>query len=228
MAHATAHATARAPASLALLLAGSLLPLLAAPARAQSMLPGRAAPPGTQELAISAAAARGRLLMLRHGNAPGTSEPPGFKLGVCSTQRNLDAKGRAQARADGAALRAALAKARLNVTVYTSQWCRAQDTAALLNIGKPQELPALNLFEDRAKAGGQIAQLRAFVSKLPVNGPPVAMVTHQVRAGGCGGRDEHAAYASRVTLCTLRAFSSPVMHLWLFQPPPSPPAAADC
>jgi len=41
----------------------------------------------------------GRVLMLRHANAPGTGDPPEFRLDDCATQRNLDAAGRAQAAA---------------------------------------------------------------------------------------------------------------------------------
>jgi hypothetical protein len=48
----------------------------------------------------------GRLLMLRHAHAPGFGDPPNFVIGDCSTQRNLDASGRAQARELGARLRA--------------------------------------------------------------------------------------------------------------------------
>ncbi len=32
----------------------------------------------------------GRVLMLRHANAPGNGDPPGFRLDDCTTQRNLD------------------------------------------------------------------------------------------------------------------------------------------
>ena len=39
----------------------------------------------------------GLVLVLRHALAPGTFDPPGFQLGDCSTQRQLDNTGRAQA-----------------------------------------------------------------------------------------------------------------------------------
>ena len=47
----------------------------------------------------------GHVLLLRHALAPGTGDPPEFRLGECTTQRNLDERGRAQARAIGAWLR---------------------------------------------------------------------------------------------------------------------------
>ena len=39
----------------------------------------------------------GRLLLLRHANAPGIGDPAGFALADCRSQRNLDAAGRGQA-----------------------------------------------------------------------------------------------------------------------------------
>lgn len=43
----------------------------------------------------------GVVLALRHALAPGTFDPPEFRLGDCSTQRNLNDEGRAQARRVG-------------------------------------------------------------------------------------------------------------------------------
>ena len=48
----------------------------------------------------------GHVLMLRHAYAPGTGDPANFRLDDCSTQRNLDDRGRAQAGAIGDWLRA--------------------------------------------------------------------------------------------------------------------------
>ena len=39
----------------------------------------------------------GVVALMRHAIAPGTGDPAGFEIGDCSTQRNLDARGRAQA-----------------------------------------------------------------------------------------------------------------------------------
>jgi broad specificity phosphatase PhoE len=159
--------------------------------------PPRGAPAAAAPL--SDLAAPGRMLMLRHGNAPGGGDPPGFKLGDCATQRNLDEKGRAQARATGAAIRAALGPALAARTrVYSSQWCRAEETARLLGLGAPKPLPGLNsFFSDPAAEAKTLPALRAFLAGLPKDGPPVILVTHQVcgwppalAAGGlsCGPR----------------------------------------
>ena len=120
----------------------------------------------------------GRVLMLRHANAPGIGDPPNFVVGDCATQRNLDAAGRAQARRLGVQMRAAgVAKAR----VLSSQWCRALDTARLLDVGPVVPLPALNSFLVRPDSRPRLLEgLRTFIAGLPVDGGPVIMVTHQV------------------------------------------------
>jgi len=120
----------------------------------------------------------GRVLMLRHANAPGTGDPPHFRAGDCSTQRNLDATGHAQAAALGERLaKAGVARAK----VYSSQWCRCLETARLLKLGPVLELPALNSFHGRPQdRDANLAALRAFLAGLPVDGPPVLLVTHHV------------------------------------------------
>lgn len=120
----------------------------------------------------------GRVLMLRHANAPGYGDPPGFRIGDCRTQRNLDERGRAQARATGERLRAlGIREAR----VYSSQWCRALETARLLGLGEVRELPALNsFFQGHAEREPTLATLRDFLARQTADGPPLILVTHQV------------------------------------------------
>ena len=84
---------------------------------------------------------RGYAVLLRHALAPGTGDPAGFRLGDCSTQRNLSAEGRRQAVAIGAQWR----RERMPVArVLTSRWCRARDTARLLAVGKVRSYAALD------------------------------------------------------------------------------------
>src|SRR3974390_3892902 len=65
------------------------------------------------------------VILLRHGEAPGRSEPLGFNLNDCSTQRNLSDKGRGESRQLGELLRAR----RINVTkAVTSHWRRSPET----------------------------------------------------------------------------------------------------
>lgn len=130
-----------------------------------------------QTVALAELAKPGRVLMLRHANAPGTGDPPQFRLDDCATQRNLDAAGRAQARRLGEQLaRAGIARAR----VFSSQWCRCLETARLLGLGSVEPLPALNSFYPKpGEREARMAALRAFLASLPADGPPVVLVTHQ-------------------------------------------------
>jgi broad specificity phosphatase PhoE len=120
----------------------------------------------------------GRLLVLRHANAPGIGDPADFSIGDCASQRNLDAAGRRQAARLGARLReAGVARA----VVYSSQWCRCLETARMLGLGEVIELPALNSFFGKPRDRGlRAARLREFLAALPTDGPPVVLVTHQV------------------------------------------------
>jgi broad specificity phosphatase PhoE len=142
-----------------------------------AIAPAVAADAAAGNLPLAQAARRGRVLMLRHALAPGTGDPPGFRLDDCATQRNLDATGRAQAAALGRGLaRAGVTRAR----VYSSQWCRCLETARLLDLGAVKELPALNSFFGRPQAREEnLALLRSFLAGLPPDGPPVVLVTHQ-------------------------------------------------
>eukprot|EP00946_MAST-07B_sp_MAST-7B-sp1_P000096 g96.t1 len=72
----------------------------------------------------------GDVLIMRHALAPGGGDPEGFELGDCTTQRNLDSAGIAQATQVGRKL--AASKLPIGKTVYTSQWCRCRDTARLI------------------------------------------------------------------------------------------------
>ncbi|MBK9019068.1 MAG: histidine phosphatase family protein [Sulfuritalea sp.] len=124
----------------------------------------------------------GRLLMLRHATAPGNGDPPGFRLDDCATQRNLDAEGRRQAADLGQRLaRAGIVRAR----VYSSQWCRCLETARLLGLGPVEPLPALNSFYPRPEEReARLAALRDFLARLPIDGLPVVLVTHQFTITG--------------------------------------------
>jgi phosphohistidine phosphatase SixA len=89
-----------------------------------------------EEAAWAALRAGGHVALMRHTDAPGgTGDPPGFKLGDCSTQRNLSAKGRDDAGQIGARLKAE------NIAIdkiLSSPWCRCVDTANLLELGPVQ------------------------------------------------------------------------------------------
>lgn len=129
-------------------------------------------------------AAGGQAVLLRHAIAPGTGDPPTFKLGDCATQRNLSDAGRQQARRIGAAFRQHGIKVD---KVYTSQWCRCQDTAELLELGPVEPLPLLNsFFENRSAGKAQTAALEDFLTTQSFAGV-VVMVTHQVNVTALTG-----------------------------------------
>ena len=122
--------------------------------------------------------AGGHILMIRHALAPGTGDPANFRIGDCSTQRNLDDRGREQARSIGKLLRS---EGITSARVYSSQWCRCLETAELLAIGSVAELPALNSFyeltQDREP---NLKALRKFIAEQPSDGELVILVTHLV------------------------------------------------
>ena len=72
--------------------------------------------------------AGGVVIAFRHALAPGTFDPPSFRIDECSTQRNLNDEGRAQARRIGEWFRA---RALQPAAVRSSPWCRCVDTATL-------------------------------------------------------------------------------------------------
>ena len=116
-------------------------------------------------------------VLVRHALAPGYSDPSGFKLKDCQTQRNLNERGRHQSRKIGALFRShGIAKA----LVYSSQWCRCLETARLLGIGDVSELPALNsFFQHFERKQTQTDQIVEWIRRASLSMPTV-LVTHQV------------------------------------------------
>ena len=124
------------------------------------------------------------IVLFRHANAPGTGDPAGFVLGNCATQRNLDDRGRAEARAIGLAFgERGLAVGK----VLSSQWCRSRDTAELAFPGRVEEEPAFNsFFGDRSEEPEKTAAARDILSRWQGPGLLVA-VTHQVNISALTG-----------------------------------------
>ncbi len=119
----------------------------------------------------------GTVAIMRHAIAPGTGDPDDFRIGDCATQRNLDERGRDQARRIGAAVRAAGVEVD---RILSSQWCRCLETAKLLDLGAIEELANLNsFFADRSTESEQTEDLRAFLRTL-TGEETVFLVTHQV------------------------------------------------
>lgn len=119
----------------------------------------------------------GLVVLLRHATAPGTGDPPGFRLEDCATQRNLSEDGREQARTLGDAFRArGIGVER----VLSSRWCRCLETARLLGLAPVEAFPPLDsFFADRSRGGRQTAALLRFVEAWQGSGNAL-LVTHQV------------------------------------------------
>lgn len=91
---------------------------------------------------------KGYVLLMRHALAPGVGDPKNFKVSDCSTQRNLNEEGRQDARDIGSWLERRDVKI---LRVESSRWCRAKETAQLLNVGKVRLNKNLDsLFEDES------------------------------------------------------------------------------
>lgn len=127
----------------------------------------------------------GHVLMIRHALAPGSGDPANFRLGDCTTQRNLDQTGRVQARAIGNWLRS---RGLETAQVYSSQWCRCLETAKLLALGPVSELPALNSFYQRPQdRAPNLKALREFLHDYSDNDQPLVLVTHFVTIAAMTG-----------------------------------------
>jgi phosphohistidine phosphatase SixA len=154
-------------------------------------------PAGAIEEGAWAALRRGAIALVRHADAPGTGDPPGWRLDDCATQRNLSATGRADARALGHALRAE----RVPIAqVLSSPWCRCLDTARLMDVGPVQTEPAfsnafvLNDRRDELTAEG-LAVLRRW------RGPgTLIVVTHGSNITALTGRNPASGEAVVVSL----------------------------
>jgi phosphohistidine phosphatase SixA len=144
-----------------------------------------------------AALSRGAIALVRHADAPGTGDPPGWKLDDCSTQRNLSAAGRADARALGEALR----NRRIPITrVLSSPWCRCIDTARLMDVGRVQTEPAFSnafVLNDRREelTAGALTVLRGW------KGPgTLLVVSHGSNIMALTGRNPSSGEAVVVSL----------------------------
>jgi phosphohistidine phosphatase SixA len=119
----------------------------------------------------------GAIALMRHALAPGGGDPDQFTLGDCGTQRNLDNRGRDQARRIGAALRA---EGIAFDAIWSSEWCRSFDTAQLMEMGAVETRPMLNsFFAGRGDRQGQTADTLKALSQLPPDAR-VMLVSHQV------------------------------------------------
>jgi len=122
----------------------------------------------------------GNIVFLRHAFAPGmdaNGQPAKFKIDDCSTQRNLNSTGVAQAIAIGKKF---IANGIKFANIYTSQWCRCLETAQLLNLGRVTQKSALNSgFRGLFKLEESLAELRKNLESWKGEEEPILMITHR-------------------------------------------------
>ena len=117
------------------------------------------------------------VIFMRHALAPGFGDPHNFIKEDCSTQRNLNNKGRLQARLIGTYLKASDIKFS---EILTSEWCRCIDTIKELNLGKWETFSGLNsFFQGHEKKVEVMNKLQKKLDSLD-NSDLVLLVTHQV------------------------------------------------
>lgn len=127
----------------------------------------------------------GVVALMRHALAPGTGDPANFNVQDCNTQRNLDDRGRAQARRIGERMREAGVEFDV---IWTSQWCRAKDTATLLDMGEVVEFAPINShFAGRGDRAAQLQATRDAISQQPENAR-LLLVTHFVNINALTGQ----------------------------------------
>jgi len=116
----------------------------------------------------------GAVVVLRHSYAPGTFDPPDAKLSDCSTQRNLDEGGRAQAQRIGAEFR----KHGIMVgVVWSSPRCRCLDTGRLA-FGQAQPWGVLQgALNDPERRQRQLTEIKRMIAGHR-SGPPLVLITH--------------------------------------------------
>ena len=160
-----------------------------------SALTGAHAAP-KENAAWAALKAGKHIVLFRHAIAPGGGDPMTVVIDDCTTQRNLDAAGRAQSAAIGRQF-----KQRTIAVgeVWTSQWCRTRDTATLaFGAAAVRDERAFNSFF--ANPGAEPAQtVRARQLLLNwLNGQPASdlanlvVVTHQVNITALTGIVPHS------------------------------------
>jgi phosphohistidine phosphatase SixA len=122
----------------------------------------------------------GKLILIRHSEAPGTGDPENFNINDCKTQRNLSSNGIEQAKRMGEFF------IKNNIPfekVYSSEYCRCKDTAkyAFKNF---ETFSGLNsTFADPSKTPSYIKTTKEFIEKLDKNKNYIFVAHHSTIEG---------------------------------------------
>ena len=128
------------------------------------------------------------VLLMRHADAPGFGDPPGYQLDKCSTQRNLGELGKKQSPVIGQWLKG---QGITSAKVLSSPWCRCLDTARLLNLGSVTSTPELgSFFDDMSLEKQQTRNLEKLIKAQLANPSkaPLILVTHHVNIQAYTGK----------------------------------------
>jgi broad specificity phosphatase PhoE len=116
----------------------------------------------------------GVVVVVRHSYAPGAFDPPDARLDDCSTQRNLDERGRSQARKLGEAFREhGIAVG----PVLSSPRCRCLDTGRLAFGRAEPWSPLEGSLRDAERRQRQLVDIRAAIAAHRGD-RPLVLVTH--------------------------------------------------
>tara|TARA_B110000027_G_scaffold93921_1_gene99208 strand:+ start:1021 stop:1581 length:561 start_codon:yes stop_codon:yes gene_type:complete len=120
----------------------------------------------------------GKLIFIRHANAPGGGDPEGFDLSNCDSQRNLDKEGINQSKSIGEFF----SKNNIGIDkVISSEWCRCKETAsyAFKNYETKNFLNSFFSKKFEHNKTNQIKELKEYIQKW--NGEKnLIFVTHYV------------------------------------------------
>src|SRR5690348_8936488 len=120
------------------------------------------------------------VILMRHASTEqGLGDPKGFRVGDCTTQRNLSEAGRDEARRVGERFR----QERVRVhKVYTSPWCRCRETG-MLAFGQAEDwAPLSSTFDMPDQEKDFSERVKKRIAQYERHPPPgnVVMVTHNV------------------------------------------------
>lgn len=120
----------------------------------------------------------GKLIFIRHAYAPGNGDPDNFNIADCNTQRNLNYKGKEQAKKIGKFFKE---NEIIIDKILSSEWCRCKETAKLA-FGEFSIKSFLNSFYSFKFAKNKTKQMRDLkryvkISKSKNN---LIFVTHYV------------------------------------------------
>lgn len=198
------------------LLAAALAPANGKPAQSYG---SSGSSPNTKELA-QALRAGGYVLLVRHGATfSNQADADPFNLSDTTKQRNLNDKGKQLAKAFGEAIRAAGIPIG---EIYTSQFNRARETAALAgftNIETTADLSEGGLVVTPDENNRRAKALRDMLAKLPAEGTNTLLVTHKPNIIDALGKDwfdveEGEASIFKPEGGTYRPFARVTMEQW--------------